>query len=271
MSNLILERCAHCQALPDDRAVLIALKNIYFGYDAQDVLKNVCLEIKERDFMAIIGPNGGGKTTLLKIILGLLKPSQGELRILGKDPADVQNFLGYVPQFSKIDNGFPISVWETVLLGRLGQKKLWQTFSLHDKQLAEEALARVQMLDFRDRQIGQLSTGQRQRVFIARALANQPRVLFMDEPMASLDKNIQESMYALFKELNKTITLVMVTHDISVISTYVNKIACLNQELFLHETPNLDQEMIERVYGCPFEYLAHGTPHRVLHAHEGVQ
>ncbi|MFC1753724.1 metal ABC transporter ATP-binding protein [Thermoproteota archaeon] len=261
---------------------VIKLKNIWVTYDTAVILEAVNLTIYENDFLAVIGPNGGGKSTLFKVILGLIKPFQGTVELFGKPQNHNRRLIGYVPQISHSDRSFPINVWETVLMGRLGAESgenramshfsisqlLGFSYSKKDKEITEWALNRVEMLDLKYRQIGELSEGQRQRVFLARALASQPRLLLLDEPTASIDQPVQTSIYKLLGELNQEIPIVIVTHDITAISKHVKQLACLNRKLHYHGEKNLDPEVIKKTYGCPVELLAHGHPHRVLGEHD---
>ena len=243
------------------------MKNIGFAYNGTDVLRGVTLTVQNGEFLAVIGPNGGGKTTLLKIILGMLKPSGGEIRVLGKDPVLARPQIGYVPQRSAYDRQFPITVRDTVLMGRLGRGRSGRVFSDEDRHEAVQALAAVGMEAYQDRQIGRLSEGQRQRVFVARALASKPRLLLMDEPTASVDTAMQAGIYELLCQIKQNLTIVMVTHDIGVIASYVDKIACLSGEMFYHDSKEIDEKDLEKMYGCPVELIAHGVPHRVIREH----
>ena len=180
-------------------ADLVRLENVWVHYDTVSVLEDINLSIMRDDFMGIIGPNGGGKTTLLKVILGLVKPSKGKVTVLGGGPEENRKFIGYVPQYSHFDRDFPISVQEVVLMGRSGQVGLMKRFSREDKILALQALETVDMLEFKDRQIGKLSGGQQQRVFIARALVSEPKLLLLDEPTASVDMPMQTEFYELLQ------------------------------------------------------------------------
>lgn len=241
---------------------IVSLKNVSFTYNTIFVLEDINFSLKPNDYLGIIGPNGGGKTTLLKIILGLLEPNKGEVKVFGKSPQEGRSFIGYVPQYVFFDPNFPISVLEVVLMGRLGKRGLLKRYSQEDKEGALEALKRVDLLDFKDRQIGKLSGGQRQRVFVARALVTEPKLLLLDEPMASIDPEMQKSFYELLAKLKEKMAIVLVTHDVGVISIYVDKIACLNQRLYYHGRVEEGIKMIEKTYGCPIELLTHGVSHQ---------
>lgn len=252
---------------------IIEIRNLNFSYNGQKVLADVDLDVKAGDFMAMIGPNGGGKTTLIKLMLGLHIPDSGTIRIFGKSPRDVSHRIGYVPQDVHINKEFPISVLDVVLMGTLSPGRRWPRHSRADRLAAQNALHKVGMAGFSNGRIGELSGGQKQRVFVARALVSKPELLFLDEPTASIDTKGQREFYALLKELNKNITIVVVSHDLMVISEYVHSVACVNQRLHHHDHAELTGEMIEMMYQCtaeevcPVELIAHGMPHRVLHSH----
>ena len=247
---------------------LIVLKDVWVHYNGIPILEGVDLVVKEHDFLGIIGPNGGGKSTLLKVILGLLKPSRGIVRVLGSSPQKSRKFVGYVPQYRHIDLNFPISVFELVLMGRLGSLALLKSYSEDDKKRALDALKNVEMLDYKDSQIGELSGGQLQRVFIARALASDPKLLLLDEPATGVDIVRQEEFYELLEKLKTKMAIVMVSHDISAVSVHVDKIACLNRKLYYHSSKELLPADLEAAYQCPIDLIAHGIPHRVLKKHE---
>lgn len=255
----------HNQAQAED---VITTEDLWFYYDHVPVLEGVNLSVHRGDYLAIIGPNGGGKTTLLRLILGLAAPSKGRITVLGQSPAQASWELGYVPQHARYDRDFPISVWDIVLMGRLSHRGNAPGYSGEDKETAMEALNSVEMLDFKDRQIDDLSGGQRQRVFIARALACEPQILLLDEPTASVDTKIQSNLYDLLADLNDRITIVIVTHDIGVVSSRVTRVACLNRRLVAHDEKTLTKEELEETYLCPVELIAHGLPHRVLEEHQ---
>lgn len=251
--------------------IALELKNVSAGYDRHDILKDVSFFAEENEFLGIIGPNGGGKTTLLRVILGLLKPTSGSVSVLGMDPAKARSHIGYVPQYIHYDRQFPIKVWDVVLMGRLGKLGWKPFFTDRDKEAALNALRRVQMEEFRDHQLSQLSGGQQQRVLIARALCTEPKLILLDEPTASIDQKMQASIYELLQELNGSTTIILVTHDIGVLSTYVKKIGCINKYFIYHGTKELTNEMLEAAYECPVDLIAHGVPHRVFkHGDEGT-
>lgn len=244
------------------------MEDVWVHFDGVPALEAVNLSIEQHDFLGIIGPNGGGKTTLLKVILGLLKPSRGKVMVFGHSPEKGREFVGYVPQYSLFDRDFPVSVWEVVLMGRLGRNRRFKRYSKEDITLVQDALATVEILDFKDTQVGKLSGGQQQRVFIARALVAEPKLLILDEPMASVDSPMQTELYELFDELRQRMAIILVSHDISAVSIYVDKIACLNRKLFYHNTKEITAEDLEAAYHCPVEIIAHGVPHRVLREHK---
>ena len=209
----------------------ISLKNLWFSYNGQSVLEDINLEIKELDFLGIIGPNGGGKTTLLKLILGLLTPTRGEVKILGRSVQKGRRYIGYVPQTVQFDYHFPISVWEVVQMGRLGKKPWWQKYQQQDREIVAKALEQVEIPHLSHCPLGELSGGQRQRVYIARALATQPQILLLDEPTASVDPQVSTNIYKLLQKLNQDITIIMISHDLQAISASVKNLVCLNRRL----------------------------------------
>ena len=247
---------------------VVELVDVWVYYDGTPALEEINLQIEENDFLGIIGPNGGGKTTLLKVILGLVRPSRGRVSVLGKEPQSSRSLIGYVPQHSLFDRDFPISVWEVALMGRNSRTGLIRRYGREDKAAARSALDTVGMLDQGDRQIGKLSGGEQQRVLIARALSSQPRLLLLDEPTASVDATMQTEFYDLLDELKHRMAVVLVSHDLSALSVHVDKIACLNRQLVHHGSPAIEAEVLEATYKCPVQMIAHGTiPHRVLKEH----
>jgi zinc transport system ATP-binding protein len=237
--------------------VIVDFRNVSFSYGAVKVLEDVTIKVLEKDFLAIIGPNGGGKTTILRLILGLLEPDQGVITVLGKTPRESRGRIGYLAQNLNFDFDFPITVTDVVLMGRLGKHRTGQPYERLDREKCLEALDRVGMRGFKDRQIGRLSGGQRQRVFIARALATEPRILLLDEPVSSIDTQWQQSFYELLQNINKEIAIVLVTHDISVIATYIDKMACVNRKLYYHGSKKEGMVRLAELYECPVQLISH--------------
>jgi zinc transport system ATP-binding protein len=250
-------------------APAVELEGVCFSFRGVAVLEDVSLTIGPGDYLALLGPNGGGKTTLLRLVLGLLRPDRGRVRVFGEDPVRARGRVGYVPQHPRFDLDFPIRVLDVVLMGRLARRGPFRRFQEEDRAIARGALERVEMAALADRAIGSLSVGELQRVLIARALALQPSLLLLDEPTASLDERVGRSVWELFEELSGEMAVVLVSHDIGAISRYVHGVACLNRRLHAHPSKELTAEILEATYGCPVELLAHGHPHRVLSSHGG--
>lgn len=247
---------------------VVSLEGVSLWRRGNPVLSDVSLELAADDYLAILGPNAGGKTTLLRVILGLVEPDEGRVRVLGGPPQRAQGRVGYVPQHVRFDPDFPIDVLDVVRMGRLAARGPFRRFRAEDDDAARDALERVEMAELADRPIGALSGGQRQRVLIARALAMQPRILLLDEPMASLDERIGRSLWELLEDVSGQMAVVIVSHDLGAISQHVRSVACLNVTLHGHPGQELSVEALEAAYGCPIELLAHGRPHRVLASHE---
>ncbi|MCX7822464.1 MAG: ABC transporter ATP-binding protein [Syntrophobacterales bacterium] len=247
---------------------VVELMEVSFSYDGHEVLRDVSIKVPKGDFLALIGPNGGGKTTLIKICVGLLKPKKGAVNVLGMEPDKARYRIGYVPQDTNRNKDFPANVFDIVLTGRLARKRGFRrSISNEDRLRVENILKKMHLYEYRNRRIGELSGGQRQRVFIARALVGEPEILFMDEPTASVDPSFQTELYELLKKLNESLTIIVVSHDMSVLSSYVKSVACVNGGVFYHGAPELTEEIIGKVYHCPVELIAHGVPHRVLKEH----
>jgi len=247
----------------------VEIKKLYGGYDHETILEDINLTINDNDFIGLIGPNGGGKTTLIKIILGLLPPKSGRVNVMGKPPQKGRQHIGYVPQFTVFDSDFPISVYDVVKMGRLSKKRVFRPLTDQDDRIIEEKLAWVDMLDYKNRGIRELSGGQRQRVYIARALATEPEMLILDEPTISVDFESRAKIYELLHEINlHGVTILLVSHDLNVISRYVKTIGCLNRKLHYHGEKEITAEMLKAGYNCPVDLIAHGIPHRVLAEHQ---
>ncbi len=231
---------------------LINISNLSYKYHKTDVLENINLIIKDDDFLAIIGPNGGGKSTLLKLILGLLTPQNGTIINNIKT-----NQVGYVPQNTNLNIDFPITALEIVLMGHISSKKRLFGYSKEDIACAKASLEKVSMGDFANSKIGDLSGGQRQRIFIARALCSNPKILLLDEPTASIDVKGQREIYELLKELNKSICIVVVSHDISVLLNYAKNVAHINKNLVYHSLENIQKNIdTQNEHLCEVELLS---------------
>ncbi len=244
---------------------LVKLEGVWLYLEGIPVLEDIYLSIKTNDFLGIIGPNGGGKSSLLKVILGLYTPQSGSVTFPGKRANEARKQISYVPQINHFDRNFPIDVMDTVLTGRLNKRGLLRKYKTEDKDIALDALLTVGMEGYRNRAIGELSGGQRQRVFIARALVSEPELLLLDEPMSGLDPDFETELYTLLDVLKEKMAIAIVSHDVGIISGHVNAIACLNRRLHYHDGTEVTQEMIDETFGCPMEILTHGHPHRVAH------
>jgi zinc transport system ATP-binding protein len=247
---------------------LVEVRGVTFGYGREVVLDHVSLAIEPHDFLAVIGPNGGGKTTLLKAILGLVRPWSGEVVFHLSSGNDPRGRLGYVPQFSTFDRDFPLRIADMVLMGRLGRRSVLRPYSREDRAAAGRAIERLGLTGIARSHASEVSGGQLQRALIARALVSEPEVLFLDEPTASIDAESRETLRELLEDLNRTVPIVVVTHDVTSLAPMVRRIACINRKLFYHGGPELSLEVMEEVYGCPVELVTHGVPHRVLHDHQ---
>jgi len=236
---------------------VIDCAGLSYSYGEAPALLGVDLQVKEGEFLGIVGPNAGGKSTLLRLILGLLEPQAGSIRVLGRRPRQAIRLVGYVPQFPSFPRDFPISVEQTVLMGRLGLSPALGWYRRSDRQAAHEALAEVECLDLARRPIGSLSGGQLQRVLLARALVGEPRILILDEPTANIDHRMESEIFDLLAVLNQRMTILVVSHDIAFISSYVDRVACLNRTLLCHRTDAVDADLIHSLYGEAVRSVAH--------------
>ncbi len=244
---------------------LIEVRDVWVTMRGHTVLEAVNLSIYPDDFFAIIGPNGGGKTTLLRVILGLLRPCRGEVRFRGG-----MSSLGYVPQFRTFDFDYPITVREMVISGRLGRiSRLPRRYGSLERERADEALETMGISDLADRQIRDLSGGEQQRAIIARALVGEPNVLLLDEPTVYVDTPTTLQFYEILDQLRERMAIVLVTHDIGVIPDRITRVACLNRRLYTHDSAEITPDMLEAAYHCPVDLIAHGVPHRVFPDHAG--
>ncbi|MCP4724888.1 MAG: ABC transporter ATP-binding protein [bacterium] len=233
----------------------IEIKDVSYSYNGELALKDISFSVFDRDFLGIIGPNGSGKTTLLKLILGMMEPTKGSVRVFGQKPSIVSSSLGYVPQNTTINEEFPITVRDVTYMGRIGREKHRWRFTKKDAGITQKVLEQVGMWENREARIGDLSMGQRQRVFIARALATDPKIIVLDEPTASLDPPGQKILFDVLKELNDRLTILIVSHNINVLTEYVNKIACVYKELYFHDAPHVTTEMLRKTFGFSLEHI----------------
>ncbi|MDJ0766095.1 MAG: ABC transporter ATP-binding protein [Myxococcota bacterium] len=246
----------------------IELRGVSKSFGPTPVLEHVDLAVEKHALLGVIGPNGGGKTVLLKLILGLLRPDSGEIRVLGQRPSRARVRVGYVPQYTGFDRQFPINVTDVVLTGRQCGGRLFQRYGRADRQMAAAALEQVDMLPHKDRQIGKLSGGQLQRALIARALVTEPDILLLDEPTANLDPHSGQTIYALLAKLKERMTVVLVSHDIGVISTFVTAVACVNRRLYQHKGGEPPQDLLEKTYNCPVHVMPTRSNSTLLSASE---
>ncbi len=228
---------------------IIELDSVCFSYNSEEVIKNISLEIHKGDYVGIVGPNGGGKTTLLKLMLGLLKPNDGKVKLFGTDIDNFKNWpkIGYVPQKTYVEINLPVTVEEMVAMGRYGKRGLFKFTTREDKEKTLNALKQVDMLDYKDKQINDLSGGQQQRVFIARALASEPEIIFLDEPTVGVDVKTQKQFYSLLRKLNKELdlTLVLVSHELDIVAHESTELGYINRTLEYYGNP---EEFLKGAY-----------------------
>ena len=248
---------------------LIDIDHVTAAYGNKTVLRDISLTIWKDDFLGIIGPNGGGKTTLLKVILGLLPPVSGVIRFYEDGRIVPSLRIGYLPQLNNIDKKFPISVREVVTSGLASEKPLFRSYSASQKQRVEEVLGKMGLEDLANRAIGELSGGQLQRVLLGRSIVSRPQVLILDEPNSYVDKLFKTHFYKHLDEINKESAVILVSHDIGTVLAMVKNIACVNETLHYHPGADVSEEWLGEKYACPIELIGHGDlPHRVLKKHE---
>ncbi|MBI5763090.1 MAG: ABC transporter ATP-binding protein [Planctomycetes bacterium] len=246
---------------------VIQTTDLHFRYDSDVVLENVNITVGPRDFVSIVGPNGGGKTTLLKLILGLLQPRHGSIRVFGLPPEKARQRVGYMPQYAQLDPHFPVSVQDVVLMGRLGIGSSIGPYRRADVDIAHRTLGEVGLAKFARRPFAALSGGQRQRVLISRALACEPDLLLLDEPTSNLDQAVQDDFYDLLRELSKRLTVILVSHDVGFVSTLVQTILCVNRTVSKHCASELSGKTISDLYGGDIAMVHHDHDHHHGHHH----
>lgn len=237
---------------------VIDLQDLWYRFDGgPPVLEAVNLQVPDKEFLGVVGPNAGGKSTLLKIILGLYRPYKGTVKVLGDTPARARSRIGYVPQYPTFSREFPTDVLHAVLMGRLGATRVFGGYSQSDRERAREAMAETEIEPLAGRHINTLSGGQLQRVLVARALVCEPRLLLLDEPTSNIDQRVETDIFDFLREFNKRMTIVVVSHDIGFISRYVDRVACLNKTLVCHDTADIDGRTIQDLYGADVQMVAH--------------
>lgn len=236
---------------------IINIDNVSFSYSHILVVRDINLAVGEGEFLGVIGPNAGGKSTLLKLILGLLQPDAGKISVFGNRPDKGRSRIGYVPQHPAFSRDFPINVRDAVLMGRLGETRWYGGYTQEDKEIAINALKAVEIDNISNQTIDSLSGGQLQRVLIARALTSRPDILILDEPTANIDMRAEEDIFGLLKQYNDHMTIIVVSHDIGFISAYVDRVACLNQTMLCHTTSEISGKTIEELYGAPVKMIHH--------------
>lgn len=247
---------------------IIKIENLSAGYENKTVLHDINLEVAEKDFLGIIGPNGGGKTTLMKVILGLLEPTEGKITYYDNGTPTERLEIGYLPQYNSIDKKFPISVYEVILSGLNRQKNLFRRFTKEHHERVKETISMMGLEGMENKPIGQLSGGQMQRALLGRAIVSDPKAIILDEPNTYIDKRFEARLYSLLEEINKERTIILVSHDIGSVLQNVKSIACVNGTLDYHPQSEVSAEWIEEKLQCPIELLGHGElPHRVLKSH----
>ncbi len=244
--------------IPDDpEKKALTLNGLGFAYGSQWVIRNATFSVREREFVSIVGPNGSGKSTLVKLALGLLNPTKGTIKVLGTSPERARPRIGYMPQHANVDPLFPATAMDVVLMGRLKASTFAGPYGRVDRDAAREALNLVGLLDAARKPYSDLSGGQRQRVLIARALATEPELLLMDEPTAGLDAWAETHLYDLLQELNRTKTVIIVSHDIGMVSKKVDSVICVSCDAEIHPTSELTGEMINKLYGGDMKMVRH--------------
>lgn len=235
----------------------LELRDLSYSYDGTPAVENANLTVRCGEFVTVVGPNGGGKTTLLRLVLGLLRPDSGRVRVFGCSPEESKPRMGYVPQHSETDRSFPASVLDVVLMGRLGKTRLFGTYTRADADVAMAALADVEVAELSRRPFSRLSGGQRQRTLIARALASQPDILLLDEPTANLDIAMEQELYEILLRLKKRLTLLLVSHDLAFVSGFTDTVACVNRTVAVHTTSEVTPELINALYGRDVRFVRH--------------
>jgi len=247
---------------------LVEIRNLSAGYGQNIILRDVNLSIQQFDFVGVIGPNGGGKTTLLKALLGLLSPISGEINFSESMTEGNSHRIGYLPQINNIDRKFPVTVFDVVRSGLMSRKRLTGRYNSEENDRANELMLEMGISGIRNKAIGELSGGQIQRALLCRALVNSPKLLILDEPNTYVDNRFERELYEKLKVLNEKLSILLVSHDLGTISTYVKSYACVNGSLHYHSGNKVTPELLKS-YECPIQIISHGEiPHTVLYNHK---
>lgn len=236
----------------------VLFKDVYFSIEGYPILENVNLEIEKKGFYVVIGPNGGGKTTLLKLILGLYRPTKGEIRVFDLDPSLQRSKIGYMPQHILYDKKFPVNVLDVVLMGRLGRKGTFGPFKKEDKEKALSALKMLGIEGLSKKPFFSLSGGERQRVLIARAIVSEPSILLLDEPSANIDMAFEENLYEFLFSISRNIPVLVVTHDLGFVSRYIDQCICVNKKVFTHPLREITVDLLRSLYQGELKMVSHG-------------
>lgn len=235
----------------------VEISDLSFSYDGAPVICGATLSVREGEFVTLVGPNGGGKTTLVRLILGLISPTEGTVAVFGRAPVESRGRMGYVPQHSRTDPNFPARVLDVVLTGRLGKTRRLGGYTGNDREIALEALADVELADHARRPFSHLSGGERQRSLIARALASRPDILLLDEPTANLDVVMEKELYDILRRLKERLTVLLVSHDLAFVSGFTDAVACVNRTVAMHTTSEVTPELINELYGRDVRFVRH--------------
>jgi|MDTC01.2.fsa_nt_gb zinc transport system ATP-binding protein len=255
-------------------AVALEFSKVDFAYDQSvPIIENASFELGDRESICVVGPNGGGKSTLVKLVLGLLKPQAGTIRVLGEAPTASRTEIGYMPQSLHFDPRFPITVLDVVLMGRIGSVSRFGPSRRRDKEAAESALQRVDLSGLSSRRFSELSGGQRQRVLIARALVDEPRLLLLDEPTANVDQTFEKQFHEALGELAAEMPIVLVSHDLGFVSNWVEHVLCVNRRVHMHPTTSISGKTLHEIFGQEIVAIRHGQDRppgeHVHHSGEG--
>jgi zinc transport system ATP-binding protein len=248
---------------------IVSFHGVSFSYNSEQVLEKVTLDILPKDFIWIVGPNGGGKTTLIKLLMGLLRPRSGRISVFGSPVEECRDRIGYMPQHAHLDLKFPVTVLDVTLMGRLRSGVHLGRYSSDDRLAALEALASVSLDDQANRRLGELSGGQQRRLLIARALACNPELLVLDEPTANLDRVVEGELFSILRELSKRMTVIMVSHDPAFVSDFVKSVVCVNKTVSVHPTTRFDSEFMDDLYRGDMRIVRHDQHEHHSHPDPG--